>query len=337
MGSFVLSKKLSPRHLNLRYDLFRRWKTAGLRAGDKIESQNEITKFCDFSMITVTKTLKDLEADGIIRRQVGKGSFLIKTPWAAAHQRVGFFYNRDIVGGGIFDNSFYTRMVIAVEKGVVSDGHEFILGSFTNNSMPIHIMDALDSVILTGMTEETSEKLLKDTTSQVSLFIDVLRQAENFNSFRIDFGDAFANMFQNFNGMSLRYLYLDSEISSAEQVLRLKKFKDSHQKNDPGSEINIISVNQEIGVNNTAFLHSAITEFRPDVVCGYLHRDWHETISGWSHKKIKIYGFQIDALRPGFSVDTDKWIRQILPLLYENLTNRKSCPINHIYNASFNP
>ena len=117
----------------------------------------------------------------------------------------------------------------------------------------------------------------------------------------------------------------------------MKKFKDSHQKNDPGSEINIISVNQEIGVNNTAFLHSAITEFRPDVVCGYLHRDWHETISGWSHKKIKIYGFQIDALRPGFSVDTDKWIRQILPLLYENLTNRKSCPINHIYNASFNP
>ena len=337
MGSFVLSKRLSPRHLNLRNDLFRRWKTAGLRVGDKIESQNEIAKFCDFSMITVTKTLKDLESDGIIHRQVGKGSFLIKTPWAAAHQRVGFFYNRDIVGGGIFDNSFYTRMVIAVEKGLVSDGHEFILGSFTNNFMPIHIMDALDSVIVTGMIEVTSAKHLSETTSQVSLFIDVPRQAESFNSFRIDFGDAFLNMFQRFNGEGLRYLYLDSEISSAEQILRLEKFKDAHQRNDPEAEIIIIRVNQESGVNNTDSLHSTITEFQPDVVCGYLHRAWHKNISDWSYKKIKIYGFQIDAMRPGFSVNTDKWIKQILPRLYENLTDRKSGPVNHTYNASFNP
>ena len=97
--------------------LFRRWKTNGVKIGDKIESQNEIVKFCEFSLITVIKTLKDLEAEGIIRRQVGKGSFLVKTPWTEAHHRIGFFYNRDIVGGGIFNNDFYTKLVVALRKG----------------------------------------------------------------------------------------------------------------------------------------------------------------------------------------------------------------------------
>ena len=57
---------LSPRHLQLREMLFRRWKTNGAKVGDRIESQNEIIKFCDFSLITVIKTLKDLEAEGVI-------------------------------------------------------------------------------------------------------------------------------------------------------------------------------------------------------------------------------------------------------------------------------
>ena len=67
MGHRAVNVELTPRHLQLRELLLRRWKTKGLKAGDKIESQNEITKFCDFSLITVIKTLKDLEAEGVIR------------------------------------------------------------------------------------------------------------------------------------------------------------------------------------------------------------------------------------------------------------------------------
>lgn len=82
MGLPDVNIDLTPRHLQLREMLFRRWKTNGVKTGDKIESQNEIMKFCGFSLITVIKTLKDLEAEGVIRRQVGKGSFLVKTPWS---------------------------------------------------------------------------------------------------------------------------------------------------------------------------------------------------------------------------------------------------------------
>ena len=186
MGRTSLTKNLSPRHLQLRATLFRRWKTRGLKPGARIESQNEIVKLSDFSLITVMKTLKDLEAEGVIHRQVGKGSYLVTTPWAELYWRIGFFYNRDIVGGGIFDNAFYTRMVVAIEKGVVSDGHEFVLGSFTHETMPINLWDALDAVILTGITDETNTLGLAETTSQVSL-IDLFPDALPFHSFRLDF------------------------------------------------------------------------------------------------------------------------------------------------------
>ena len=132
-----MKQSLAPRHLQLRELLLHRWKADGVQIGDRIESQNEIAKICDFSLITIVKTLKDLEADGIIRRQVGKGSFLVRTPWTEAHHRIGMFYNRDVVGGGIFNNDFYTRLVVGLEKAVVSDGHEFIMGSFTNAKMPM--------------------------------------------------------------------------------------------------------------------------------------------------------------------------------------------------------
>ncbi len=336
MGCTVLSKQLSPRHLQLRTTLFRRWKTRGLKAGDKIESQNEIIKFCDFSLITVIKTLKDLEADGIIRRQVGKGSFLVDTPWAVAHWRIGFFYNRDIVGGGIFDNAFYTRMVIAIEKGVVSDGHEFILGSFTHNAMPTNIWDALDAVILTGITDETNIMSLRETTSQISL-IDVLREAEGLHSFKLDFTSPFFDMFKKFQGQNLKYLYLDSEIASPEQSARRLAFEKTHSELDLNAETLIINVDQESGAQNTSALQTAIEEFQPDVVCGYVHRNWRDLIENWSQKNIRIYGFGLDSARPGFVVDSADWMGQVLPQIYENLANRQSDIVQHIYPATFKP
>ncbi|NOZ33516.1 MAG: GntR family transcriptional regulator [Alphaproteobacteria bacterium] len=336
MGSTGLNKHLAPRHLQLRDTLFRRWKTRGSRPGDKIESQNEIIKFCEFSLITVIKTLKDLEADGIIRRQVGKGSFLVKTPWAEAYWRIGFFYNRDIVGGGIFNNAFYTRMVVAIEKGVVSDGHEFILGSFTHKSMPTNIWDALDAVILTGITEETDTAGLMATSSQVNL-IDVLKDNMPQHSFRLDFASPFHDMFDRFQGQNLKYLYLDSQIVSPEQAARRTGFEVAHAGNDPGAVTKIIRVNQEAAAGDTSALQGAIAEFQPDLICGYMHRDWHDLIARWAVKKTRIYAFALDSDRPGFVVDTADWMGQVLPRIYANLANRQSDAVQHIYPAKFVP
>jgi hypothetical protein len=336
MGRAHVNTNLSPRHLQLRIMLFRRWKRQGAKPGDKIESQNQIIKFCGFSLITVIKTLKDLEAEGVIRRQVGKGSFLVKTPWAEGHWRVGLFYNRDIVGGGIFHNDFYTRLVAAFEKGVVSDGHEFILGSFTNTRLPIAMWDALDAVVLTGITDETRLDGLGDTSSQVSL-IDMKLDDRVLHSYRLDYGPAFDAMFKHLKGQKLRYLYLDTVIASPEQAARGRAFLDAHAANGIRTEPRIITVNQEVGVADTELLEATIASYQPDVVCGYIHASWHGLIENVTTRPVKVYSYVLGSDQSGFVVDTADWMAQVLPVIYANLENRAAATVQHSYPARFNP
>lgn len=342
MGRPVLSKSptnqaLSPRHLQLRDMLFRRWKTNGVKIGEKIESQNEILKFCGFSLITVIKTLKDLEAEGIIRRQVGKGSFLAATPWTDSHWRIGFFYNRDIVGGGIFDNDFYTKLVVAFEKRVISDGHEFILGSFTDKSMPLSMWDTLDAVILTGITNQTQLDDLKETSGQVSLIVDILHDDLPVHGYRLGYRQSFNEMFKYFDGQHKKYLYLDTKIASPEQAARRTAFLSAHAEHGAGTELKIVNVNQETGRDDTAELVAAIQRFRPNFVCGYLHSSWRELIEAHSDKSVGIYAFGLDVDQPGFVVDPTEWMMQTLPQIYANLEDRKSDLVQITFHAKFNP
>lgn len=323
----------SPRHLQLRDWLFRRWKTGGLTAGDRIESQNEIVRLCDFSLITVVKTLKDLESEGVIRRQVGRGSFLVATPWAEAHRRIGFFYNRDIVGGGIFDNEFYTRLVMAFEKGVVSAGHEFVMGSFTDERMPVGMWDALDAVVLTGFTRKTRLEPLGQTSSQVSL-IDASLDDPRFHAYRIDYGPAYAGMFEALGGERRRYLYLDSIIGSNEQAARLSAFREAAANAAAPQQIEILAVNQETDIGNTGALVEAIERIRPDVICGHIHQSWRPLIRAMS-PEARIYPFLLDPKGPGFVVDTASWMAEILPQIEANLADRQRPPTAHGFAARF--
>jgi hypothetical protein len=310
--------------------LFRRWKTNGVKLGDKIESQNEIVKFCEFSLITVIKTLKDLEAEGIIRRQVGKGSFLVKAPWAEAHHRIGFFYNRDIVGGGIFNNDFYTKLVVGFEKGVVSDGHEFILGSFTHKSMPTHLWDALDVVVLTGITKQTRLDRLGETSSQVAI-IDLVLEDLPYHAYRIDFEPAFQAMFKKFDGKKHKYLYLNSSIASSEQAGRLAAFKKACAASNTPQTLKVISVNQEDG--DTGELESVLASYKPDFVCGYIHHSWNAMINA----KSKAYPYALDADRPSFLVKSEEWMQQVLADIYSNLEDRKLGAQIFSFPATFRP
>ncbi len=325
---------LAPRHLQLREMLFRRWKTAGLKAGDKIESQNEITRFCDFSLITVIKTLKDLEAEGIIRRQVGRGSFLVKAPWAEAHHRVGFFYNRNIVGGGIFDNEFYTRLVIALERGIVSDGHEFVMGSFTNDKMPVSFWDRLDMVVVTGITDETDTSALGQTTSQVSV-LDAVIDLPGVHSYNLDYGPAFEQMFARFGSKPNRVLYLDTVHISSEQAVRLEKFKAACAASEAIQTLRVTTVNQEDHAADIRPLEETIAEFQPDLICGYMHHRWHARMAEALSKPVLILPYGLDSKRPGFIVDSGAWLKTVLPSIYQRLDQRRGEGGVHTFPAHF--
>lgn len=329
-----MNVELTPRHLQLRDMLFRRWKTAGLKAGDKIESQNEITQFCDFSLITVIKTLKDLEAEGIIRRQVGRGSFLEKAPWAEAHHRVGFFYNRNIVGGGIFNNEFYTRLVIALEGGVVSDGHEFVMGSFTHDKMPVGLWDRLDMVVLAGITDATDITPLSQTTSQVSV-LDAVIELPGIHNYRLDYGPAFESMFTRLGTGPNRVLYLDTVHASSEQVARLASFKRAAEQAEAVQTLRVTAVDQEDVMADTGPLADTIAAFQPDLICGYMHRSWHARMSEALAKPVRIYPFGLDSSRSGFVVESGEWMQAVLPALYANLDERPRDGGVHAFPAHF--
>lgn len=332
-----MNNDLAPRHLQLRELLFRRWKTSGVKVGDRIESQNEIIKFCDFSLITVIKTLKDLEAEGIIRRQVGKGSFLVHAPWSEAHYRVGFFYNRDVVGGGIFNNSFYTNLVVAFEKMVVTDGHAFIMGSFTHKKFPLAVWEALDMIVLTSITAETDLDFLEQTTSQTSV-IDQTLPHPGVHSFRISYRDAFKKMFVNFGARPLKYLYFDSVIPSSEQKSRCVAMQAASDVGHSGNEIRIVKVDQEGDIENTiGAAADALKDYEADVILGYINRSWMPRVNEMAKPGCKIYPFTLEPGIPGFFVDPTEWMQQVLPQIYDNFENRQAKGEVHNFFAQFKP
>lgn len=317
--------------------LFHRWKTAGLKVGDRIESQNEIIEICDFSLITVVKTLKDLEAEGVIRRQVGKGSFLLKAPWAETFYRIGLFYNRDVVGGGIFNNAFYTQMVMAFEKQVVSDGHAFVMGSFTHDKMPVEVFEALDVIVLTSLTADTSLEPLEGLSTQVCV-VDQVLELPKVHSYRIDYFDAYCEMFRHLGDAPRRYLYLDSEIATTEQAQRRAWVDEAMREGHPDNELRVIKIDQEhIGSGSRASIARALAHYPAEVIFGYTNDAWVQHLNVLAPGAL-VYSYSLRSDgNPGFIVDPREWMADVLPQVYANFEDRTADARVHSFKAKFRP
>jgi hypothetical protein len=213
---------------------------------------------------------------------------------------------------------------------VVSDGHEFILGSFTNKSMPIHLWDALDVVVLTGITRETNLEKLPETSSQVAI-MDLMHEGLPYDAYRIDFEPAFEAMFSRYGRTKHRFLYLDSAIASSEQAARLAGFKRARARARTRQELKVISVNQELGDPNG--LDAVLESYAPDFVCGYIHHSWLPLIA----EKARTYPYALDSDRSSFNVDSAAWMRQVLTDIYASIEDRKSGPHVYSFPASFRP
>jgi GntR family transcriptional regulator len=59
-----------------------------LRSGDRIPTENELQQMFEVSRATVRQALQNLEQDGLISRQPGKGSFVQSSPEAVAEVKV---------------------------------------------------------------------------------------------------------------------------------------------------------------------------------------------------------------------------------------------------------
>lgn len=325
-----------PRHLQLRQQLLRRWKSAGLRPGDRIESQNEITRDSDFSLITVVKTLRDLESEGVIRREVGKGSYLQKAPWAAPWHRIGFFYNRDVVGGGIFRNPFYTALVMAFEQRVIAGGHSFTLSSFTDEGARLSDIDAPDAVVLAAVRRETRLDFIEQATSRVVL-VDQVIDNPQVPCFRIDYGPALVAMVQALPDRPQRLLYLDTVIDSSERDFRLEAIQRAAGAAPAGSSLRTLRVNPEIsGSAGMAPVVDSLRDGGADVVCGHIGHDWLNRLRDMA-PDTRLYPFAAPADAPGLHVDMEAWIKGMMPEIHARIDDRSLPGGIFSFAATFRP
>lgn len=331
-----MNQALAPRHLQLREILLRRWKTNGLKSGDRIESQNEIVQMCAFSLITVVKTLKDLEAEGVIRREVGKGSFLRKAPWTAPYHRIGFLYNRDVVGGGIFRNSFYTEIVMAFERQVVSDGHSFAMASIANRGTRLSDIDALDIAVLTAISDETEIDFIDKATSQIVLLDHVIEHPK-LHCYRVDYGPAMYDLVAGQGKLPRRFVYLDTEIESSERLLRLEWARAAMAATHPDSSLAVLRVDQETG-GKVALdrLLAALREKPADVIFGHASHSWPDAIRA-TLPEARVFPFTVHADTPGLYLDLEAWIADVLPRIYANFEDRQAQAAIHTFPAVFRP
>lgn len=150
----------------------------------------------------------------------------MQAPWAEVHHQIGFVDNRDLVGGRIFNNAFHAKLVVAFEQAVVSDGHEFTRDSVTARTMPVRLWDALDVIVLTGVTPKTMIGRLAETPCQIAI-LDCVMEGLPHPACRacpIDFEPAFRAMFHSHSPGRHRNLHLVAAIRSGEKAARLAAF-----------------------------------------------------------------------------------------------------------------
>ncbi len=317
-----MTEPLLPRHVQLRERLLKSWREAGLKVRDQIESQNQIVAACEFSLATVIRTLKGLEADGVIERRVGQGSFLQKIPWERGSFKIGFYYERDVVGGPILSNPFYGPLLQALEAATLNAGHEFFLGSFTRKDIPLENWDRLDAVLLAGIDERFPVK--KWSTSALIGILDAEVGPDIGDRFFIDLNSAHEALAKwTCRRRWNRVLYVDAKVKNEQTRRRLSAFKVLQRKHAPESTVKSITCNVEQD-RGSAALKSLVTEFKPQLVCGYIRPEWKRELEAMKTKPPVVVTIRSEPkVDTAIVVDVSAWVKQILERMLARLSDRK--------------
>jgi len=278
-----------PRHQQLRENLLQQWKYERLKKGCKIASQTELITSSGFSLATVIKTLKDLETDGVIERKVGIGSSILDPIWDTGSYQVGFYYNRDVVGGSILNNPFYGNLLRHLESIILADGHEFLYGSFSTDSMVQESWKHLDALFLTGLTGGPLESELE--VGAVVAQLDAFGKAPLYDTFHLDVAPAFKRIVRYAKETTAnKILYVDSVHKDTQTKHRYRQFKATLRTLHPSATYERITCDSEhdlIAEN----LMKKISKNPPDLTLGYIHPAWKKSILACYGKKIHVYNF----------------------------------------------
>ena len=117
-----------PLYKQIYEDIINQIRSGKLKVGDKLETQHELVKKYDVSLITVKKALSDLISEGILFARVGKGSFVARRPSKIDHsKRLTIAYIlKDL------DNPYYQNIVSSIESNLSNNDCNMMLYSSDN-------------------------------------------------------------------------------------------------------------------------------------------------------------------------------------------------------------
>ena len=99
-----------------------------LKVGDKLETQSELVKRYDVSLITIKRALSDLISEGVLYARAGKGTYVARRPQKidySKHLTIAYVL-KDL------DNPFYQSIVSSVERNLSKNGSNLMLYSSDN-------------------------------------------------------------------------------------------------------------------------------------------------------------------------------------------------------------
>lgn len=110
-------------------DIINQINSGALKVGDKLQTQNELVKHYDVSLITIKRALSDLISEGILYARAGKGTFVAKQPQKidlSKHLTVAYVL-KDL------NNPFYQSMVSSMERYLSKNNCNLMLYSSDNH------------------------------------------------------------------------------------------------------------------------------------------------------------------------------------------------------------
>jgi len=117
-----------PLYKQIYEDIINQIRSGKLKVGGKLETQHELVKIYNVSLITVKKALSDLINEGILYARVGKGSFIARRPSKidySKHLTVAYIL-KDL------DNPYYQNIVSSVESNLSENKCNMMLYSSDN-------------------------------------------------------------------------------------------------------------------------------------------------------------------------------------------------------------
>ena len=151
-------KNPMPLYRQVADDIRVRIESGMLRIGDRIGSQQELTKLYRVSPITVKKAVADLIREGLLYSRVGKGIYV------ARQQKVLDYSKTRTIGFVLRDlnSPFFSRILMSVERAI-SDNHYNLLLANSGNQPEIednqinHFLDlGVNGMIIASMSHQYS-------------------------------------------------------------------------------------------------------------------------------------------------------------------------------------